>query len=104
MMLSAPLGVDKTLLFFVEVRRNKILSKKFSCLPPEVINKMSKQITKFMESANPEYEYTWLIEHYQKMKIVEEEFDEFVKIYIKICSTDLDHAKIIECKMTKLKR
>merc|ERR1719295_752717 len=92
-MLNAQIGGPKSLLFFVEVRRNKILQKRFASISPKVINMISKKIIGAMESPNVEFEYPHLIEQHRKMNITEEELDEFTKLYFKICNPDSDPAK-----------
>jgi len=102
-MLNAQFGGPKSLLFFMEVRRNKILQKRFSSIPPKVINMMSKKIIGAMESPNVEFEYPHLIEQHRKMNITEEELDEFTKLYFKIFNSDSDPEKT-EYTIAKLKR
>jgi len=101
-MLNAQFGGPKSLLFFMEVRRNKILQKRFSSIPPKVINMMSKKVIGAMESPNVELEYPHLIEQHRQMNITEEELDEFTKLYFKICNSDSDPERT-EHKIAKLK-
>merc|ERR1719285_719008 len=80
----------KTLLFYMEVRRNKILKKNFLSIPLQKINAMSKRITNAIESPNLALEYPNLIEQHRKMNITEEELNEFSKLYFKVCSPEVD--------------
>jgi hypothetical protein len=86
-----------------EVTQNQLLSSRFWSLLLTSFAKLMKKIVKALVSKKVATEFSEEVEKLKKMEFTDLEFEEFAKLYFKICSSDSDYlanawANVVEIK------
>ena len=77
--------------FYEEVMNNKLLKNRFvNSLAASVLN-MSRHIMEVVSCKEPGSEYFDLLEQHRNMKITNEEFDEFLLLFFRMCAPINSH-------------
>jgi len=74
--------------FFKEVKKNSILKKRFLHISPAAILKISGKIMEVFGCKDPKAKYGELLERHRNMEITNEEFDEFILLFFRMCAPD----------------
>jgi len=97
-------GYHTTLEFFEDVQKNPILKGRFSCASPAMILHMSKEITKVINNEDPEDKRAKIFEKHRQMKITDEEFDEFICLYFRMCAPSPKYLSKVWYNVVKIKK
>jgi len=90
--------------FYKEVKKNSILKKRFLNSSPASILNMSGQIMKVISCKEPEAEYLNLMKQHRKMKITNEEFDEFLLLFFRMCAPNSQYLSTVWNNVVKIKK
>jgi len=96
-------GGHTTQEFFREVKKNSILKERFLGISPASIKKMSNKIMEVIGCMTPE-KYSALFEQHRKMKITDEEFDEFIVLFFRMCSPTPKYLSNVWYNVVKIKK
>jgi len=97
-------GFHTTLEFYEEVKKNSILTKRFSSASPAMIQHISKEITKVINSEETEAKVAKVFEKHRQMKITDEEFDEFIRLYFRMCAPSRKYLSKVWYNVVKIKK
>jgi len=89
--------------FFKEVKKNSILKNRFLNTSPASMLTMSRQIMEVFSCTNPKAEYAQLLEHHRSMEITNEEFDEFILLFFRMCSPNTQYLSNVWYNVVKIK-
>jgi len=92
-----------TIEFFDEAKKNAILKSRFLNTKPASILKMSRLIMDVIESKQPEAKYPELLKKHRNMKITNEEFDEFVLLFFRMCAPNPQYLSDVWYNVVKIK-
>jgi len=90
--------------FYSEVKRNPILSERFKTVSPLVTFQMTTEFANILTNPEPEEMIYALAGSHAPFGISEEEFDEFIKIFLETYSTDVDFAAKVGPTITLIKK
>jgi len=90
--------------FMKEVKKNFILKNRFLNSSPASILKISKQINAVISCKEPKAEYSELLEQHRNMKITNEEFDEFVVLFFRMCAPNPQYLSNVWYNVVKIKK
>jgi len=76
---------------YTEVNQNTLLKKRFSSMSLTSFAQLMKQFVIVLASKKVATEFSEQVEKLRKIEITDREFDEFAKLYFKICSPDPEH-------------
>jgi len=93
-----------TIQLFDEAKKNAILKNRFLNTKPASILKMSKLIIDVIESKHPKAKYSKLLEKHRNMKITNEEFDEFILLFFRMCAPNPQYLSNVWYNVVKIKR
>jgi len=96
-------GFHTTLEFYKEVEKNFILKDRFLNSTTDKILHMSKQIMEVINCETPEPKYSELFEQHRKMKITDEEFDEFILLFFRMCAPTPKYLSKVWYNVVKIK-
>jgi len=96
-------GFHTTLEFYKEVEKNSILKDRFLDSTSDKILHMSKQIMEVINCEEPEPKYSELFEQHRKMKITDEEFDEFILLFFRMCAPSPKYLSKVWYNVVKIK-
>jgi len=97
-------GFHTTSEFYEEVQKNSILKNRFSSASPAMILHMSKEITKVINSEESEAKVAKIFEKHRQMKITDEEFDEFIRLYFRMCAPSRKYLSKVWYNVVKIKK
>jgi len=97
-------GGLSTIEFFDEAKKNAILKHRFINTKPASILKMSKLIMDVIESEQPKENYPELLKKHRKMKITNEEFDEFILLFFRMCAPNPQYLSNVWYNVVKIKK
>jgi len=97
-------GNFTTIEFFKEVKKNSLLKNRFLNSSPTSILNISKQIMAVLSSKEPKKEYPELMEQHRTMKITNEEFDEFLLLYFRMCAPNPQYLSNVWFNVVKIKK
>jgi len=97
-------GFHATLEFFMEVQKNSILKNRFLGLSPAMILHMSKEISNVINCEEPEAKYSELFKNHRKLKITDEEFDEFICVFFRMCAPSPEYLSKVWYNVVKIKK
>jgi len=90
--------------FFNEVKKNPVLKNRFYDCSAASINNMSRQIKDVINCKEPKAEYFELLEKHRKMKITNEEFDEFLLLFFRMCAPNAQYLSNVWYNVVKIKK
>merc|ERR1719204_5423 len=96
-------GSHTTLQFYEEVEKNSILKDRFLHSTPDMKLHMSKEIKKVISCEDPEAKYPKLLAQHRRMKITDEEFDEFIILFFRMCSPTPKYLSEVWYNVVKIK-
>jgi len=88
---------------YSEVTQNPLLSSRFWPLSLTSFAELMKKIPKVLSSKKVESEFSKEVEKLRKMEITDVEFDEFTKLYFKMCSPDPKYLSEVWANVVKMK-
>jgi len=97
-------GFHNTLEFFEQAQKNSILKDRFSSISPSMIVHMSKKIMKVIDFEEPVANRAKIFEKHRKMKITDEEFDEFIRLYFRMCAPSRKYLSKVWYNIVKIKK
>jgi len=97
-------GFHTTIEFFEQAQKNSILKDRFSNVPPAMILHMSETIMRVINFEEPEAKRAKIFETHRKMKITDEEFDEFIRLYFKMCAPSRKYLSKVWFNIVKIKK
>jgi len=97
-------GFHTTLEFFTEVQKNSILKNRFSKISPTIILHMSKKISEVINCEEPEKKYSKLFKKHRMMMISDEEFDEFICLFFRMCAPSHKYLSKVWYNVVKIKK
>jgi len=90
--------------FFEEVKKNSILKNRFlECSQTSILN-MSRHIMDVIGSKNPKGEHPELLKQHRCMEITNEEFDEFILLFFRMCAPDNLYISNVWDNVVKIKK
>jgi len=89
--------------FYIEVKRNPILNRRFLYTSPYVFSKMVDEIIYVADALSPEREFSAVSEAHKKMNITAQEFDEYIRLFFEMCSPDINYHKAVGPKFEKIR-
>jgi len=90
--------------FFKEVKKNSILKNRFLNSSPEAILNMSRQIMDVFSCKDPKADYFDLLERHRSMEITNEEFDEFILLFFRMCAPHTRYLSDVWDNVVKIKK
>jgi len=97
-------GVHTTLEFFAETQKNSILKTRFLSVSRATILHMSKEIMKVINYEESEARLAIIFEKHRRMKITDEEFDEFIRLYFRMCAPTRKYLSTVWYNVLKIKK
>jgi len=92
-----------TIEFFAEAKKNAILKSRFLNTKPDSILKMARLIMDVIESKEPEAKYPKLLKKHRNMNITNEEFDEFILLFFRMCAPNPKYLSNVWYNVVKIK-
>jgi len=90
--------------FMQEVKKNYILKNRFINTSPASILKIAKQINAVISCTEVEAEYSEVLEQHRNMKISNEEFDEFILLFFRMCAPNPQYLSNVWYNVEKIKK
>merc|ERR1719474_1422319 len=90
--------------FFKEVKKNAILKNRFSDSSPASILNISRQFMDVINCKEPNAKYSHLLEKHRNMKITNQEFDEFICLFFRMCSPNSQYLSNVWYNVEKIKK
>jgi len=97
-------GFHTTLEFFEEAKKNSILKKRFLTVSPAMMLHMSKEILKVINFEDTEANLAKIFENHRQMKITNEEFDEFICLFFRMCAPSRKYLSKVWYNVVKIKK
>jgi len=97
-------GFHTTIEFFEQAQKNSILKGRFLSISPSMILHMSKKIMKVINFEEPVANRAKIFEKHRKMKITDEEFDEFIRLYFRMCAPSRKYLSKVWYNVVKIKK
>merc|ERR1719474_374737 len=89
--------------FFQEVKKNSILKNRFLKSSPASITNISRQFMDVISCQQPNAKYSHLLEKHRSMKITNQEFDEFIRLFFRMCSPNSQFLSNVWYNVEKIK-
>jgi len=89
--------------FFKEVQKNSTLKDRFLNSSSTAILNMSRQIMDVFGCKDPNEEFAELLEYHRNMEITNEEFDEFILLFFRMCSPNTQYLADVWYNVVKIK-
>jgi len=90
--------------FYKEVKKNSMLKNRFVNSSPASIVNISRQIMDVISCKEPEAEYSKILEKHRNMKITNEEFDEFLLLFFRMCAPNSQYLSNVWDNIVKIKK
>ena len=90
--------------FFKEVKKNFILKNRFLKSSPASILNISRQFMDVISCKEPNAKYSQLLEKHRNMKITNQEFDEFIRLFFRMCSPNAQFLSNVWYNVEKIKK
>jgi len=87
-----------------EISKNPWLKKRFSSMPQTLFAKMMKKMIKVLVGEEVPPKFSEDVEKLRKLKITDMEFDEFTKLYFKMCSPYPEYLAEVWPNVVKIKK
>jgi len=97
-------GVHTTLEFYEEALKNSTINSRFLGLSRAKKLHMSKEVMKVINYEKPEAELATIFEKHRRMKITHEEFDEFIRLYFRMCAPSRKYLSKVWYNVVKIKK
>jgi len=102
--LAYPDCVHSTLDFIKEAKTNAVLKQRFVRCAEDSLIKMSNKIFEVIDCEKPEPKFSEIIVKHRKMKITDEEFDEFFLLFFRMCAPDPKYLLKVWYNVVRLKK
>jgi len=93
-----------TIEFFDVAKKNAILKNRFLNTKPASLLKMSRLIMDVIECKQPKEKYPELLEKHRNMKITNDEFDEFILLFFRMCAPNPQYLSKVWYNVVKIKK
>jgi len=90
--------------FFKEVKKNSMIKNRFINSSPASILNISRQIMDVISCKEPQAEYSEMLEKHRNMKITNEEFDEFLLLFFRMCAPNSQYLSNVWDNIVKIKK
>jgi len=90
--------------FYKEVKKNSMLKHRFLNSTPESILNISRQIMDVISCKEPTQKYSEILEKHRNMKITNEEFDEFLLLFFRMCAPNSQYLSNVWYNVVKIKK
>jgi len=97
-------GGYSTLDFYEEVKKNAILKERFLNRPKAAMQRMCKQIMHVIECEKSESKFPDLFAQHREMNITDEEFDEFILLFFRMCAPTPQYLTTVWYNIVKIKK
>jgi len=90
--------------FYKEVKNNSLLKNRFSNSSPASLPNMGSHILEVISCKEPKVEHSNLLEQHRKMQITNQEFDEFLVLFFKMCAPNSQYLSTVWNNVVKIKK
>jgi len=89
--------------FYKEVKKNSMLKNRFLHSSPASILNISRQIMDVISCEEPNAKYSEILKKHRNMKITNEEFDEFLLLFFRMCAPNSQYLSDVWYNVVKIK-
>jgi len=90
--------------FYKEVQNNPLLKNRFVNSSPASVLNMAEHLMEVIGCKEPKAEYSDLLEQHHNMKITDEEFDEFLVLFFRMCAPNPQYLSSVWNNVVKIKK